>query len=61
MKKRNEIIILVALVKPRWVDGRAFGRFQPIFDAVVAGKNGSLWWLVSKRDGSRPWEFECGS
>jgi len=50
--------ILVAVVKPRWVDGRAFGGFQPTFDAVVVGgKYGLLWWLVSNRPGSRPWEL----
>jgi len=37
------MIILVAVVKPRCVDGRALGGFQPIFDDVVVGyKYGSF-------------------
>jgi len=37
------MIILVEVVKPRWVDGRALGGFQPIFDVAVGAKYGSLW------------------
>jgi hypothetical protein len=39
--KMNDYI-LVAVVKPRCVDGRAFGGFQPIFDVAVGSKYGSL-------------------
>jgi len=53
------MFILVAVITPRWVDGRWFGGFQPIFGfAVVDDKYGSLcWWFVSKKDGSSGWEF----
>ncbi len=38
---------------PRWVDGRLFAVFQPVFDVVVvAGKYGVL-----KCDESKRWEF----
>jgi hypothetical protein len=47
------LFLLVTAENPRWVDGRLFGAFQPIFDVVVvAGKYG-----VFKFDESKRWEF----
>lgn len=36
--KKNKYFLLVAPVNPRWLAGRLFAVFQPIFDMVVGGK-----------------------
>ncbi len=55
-RKKGNLFLLVAVVNPRWVDGRVLVVFQPIFD-VVEGKYEVLFWWVSKSDESRRWEL----